>query len=563
MKGILHILIFFFVISSYVFTQGTLSNIAFFSNSLEKNRSVQIYLPEVYNPGDSIRYPVIYYLHGATGNHLSNYQIKNILDTLIANNYMSPVIVVKPDGSIGPFAGSMYTNSGLYGNFEDYIVLDLVEFIDSTYKTIANKDKRAIWGRSMGGFGSIKLAFKHPDIYCAVASQSGLLDFSHWVDWVPTILKENGGPQVNNYITTPYTYSWLFYTFAGAFSPNLENPPYYVDFPLDSMGNFIDTVFNRWQPHNPVRLAANLPPNSDLAIYFDCGMQDELLLYPFNTGFADSLDLQGIDYVFESFKGTHTSGDLKSVPIILRFLDSVINEKGTGKNIEAGNVSGTWTKANSPYNINGEITIPNDSMLTIEPGVEVVFTGHYKFNVQGRLLAIGTEQDSITFTATDQDTGWHGIKLEDIASSNDSTIFEYCTFQYGKSYGYESGGAIYSEIDKLRISHCIFRNNLCFSIHPFSGAGGAVALEGNPIIEYCEFKWNESLINGAAIWIFGSSSYALIRNNHFHHNIGSAPIGIYHSASPIFINNLIEQNYSNGKYILFSSTYGGNAKKSG
>ena len=77
--------------------------------------------------------------------------------------------------------------------------------------------------------------------------------------------------------------------------------------------------------HNPVRLAANLPSNSDLAIYFDCGMQDEVLLYPFNTGFADSLDLLGIDYVFESFNGTHYSEALNRVPIALMFLDSVMN----------------------------------------------------------------------------------------------------------------------------------------------------------------------------------------------------------------------------------------------
>ena len=109
--------------------------------------------------------------------------------------------------------------------------------------------------------------------------------------------------------------------------------------------------------------------------------------------------------------------------------------------IPAGDVSGTWTK-NSPYNINGEITIPDGSTLTIEPGVEVIFTGNYKFNVQGRLLAIGTETDTIFFTINDTtgfhhltlpDGGWHGIKILDIASSNDSTIFEYCTFEYGKA----------------------------------------------------------------------------------------------------------------------------------
>ena len=52
--------------------------------------------------------------------------------------------------------------------------------------------------------------------------------------------------------------------------------------------------------------------------------------------------------------------------------------------IPAGDVSGTWTKANSPYNINGEITIPNDSTLTIEPGVEVVFTGTLQIQCKGK-----------------------------------------------------------------------------------------------------------------------------------------------------------------------------------
>ncbi len=80
-------------------------------------------------------------------------------------------------------------------------------------------------------------------------------------------------------------------------------------------------------------------------------------------------------------------------------------------NISAGYVAGNWTKANSPYYINGEITIPNDSTLALEPGVEVIFMGHYKFNVQGRLLAVGTKQDSIKFTAEDKVSGWHGIRF--------------------------------------------------------------------------------------------------------------------------------------------------------
>jgi hypothetical protein len=216
--------------------------------------------------------------------------------------------------------------------------------------------------------------------------------------------------------------------------------------------------------------------------------------------------------------------------------------------IPAGDVSGTWTKAFSPYHINGEITIPNDSTLTIEPGVKVVFTGHYKFNVQGRLLAIGTEADTIVFTINDTtgfhnfnfDGAWGGIELRDIASSNDSSIIEYCIFQYGKT---GNGGAIHCRlVDKLRISHCLFRNNVCFEANPFGGAGGAIYIaHGKPVIEYCEFYSNIAEFIGSALYIVYSD--AIIRNNHFHHNLNSATIRIDESAVR-FINNLIEQNHS-------------------
>jgi hypothetical protein len=52
--------------------------------------------------------------------------------------------------------------------------------------------------------------------------------------------------------------------------------------------------------------------------------------------------------------------------------------------VAGGNVSGSWLKMNSPYQINGEITIPDASTLSIEPGVQVIFTGHYKLNVRRR-----------------------------------------------------------------------------------------------------------------------------------------------------------------------------------
>ena len=217
------------------------------------------------------------------------------------------------------------------------------------------------------------------------------------------------------------------------------------------------------------------------------------------------------------------------------------------------NVSGTWTLANSPYQINEEITIPDGETLTIEPGVEVIFNGHYKFYIKGRLLAIGTKQDLIIFTAAKDVSykGWHGIKLVNISSSNDSTIFEYCKFQYGRANTgsgrlNRSGGAINTNINKLRISHCLFQHNMTYSTSRSESAGGAIAIGGgNPVIEYCEFSENES-VYGAAMIIFGKSTGALIRNNHFLVNNGHGTINIEGGASPILINNLIDHNYTDG-----------------
>jgi hypothetical protein len=91
------------------------------------------------------------------------------------------------------------------------------------------------------------------------------------------------------------------------------------------MGNIISSILAQWQPHNLPRLAAQLPPDTNLALYFDCGMQDEVLFYPANMAFADSLDSLGILYEFQSFSGGHSNLFLTRVPISLAFLDSVIN----------------------------------------------------------------------------------------------------------------------------------------------------------------------------------------------------------------------------------------------
>ena len=115
---------------------------------------------------------------------------------------------------------------------------------------------------------------------------------------------------------------------------------------------------------------------------------------------------------------------------ILLFCSTLLFSQTT---IPGGDVYGTWLQSGSPYLIEGEITIPNGETLIIDPGCLIEFQGHYKFNVQGRLLAEGTLTDSIKFTVEDTTgyynnthIGWHGIRFENTPATNDSSKIVYC-----------------------------------------------------------------------------------------------------------------------------------------
>ena len=77
-----------------------------------------------------------------------------------------PLIIVTPN-AYNKYRGKFYTNSYLTGNWEDFITQELVDYIDTNYRTIQSAESRGIAGYSMGGYGALKLAMKHPDIYGA------------------------------------------------------------------------------------------------------------------------------------------------------------------------------------------------------------------------------------------------------------------------------------------------------------------------------------------------------------------------------------------------------------
>ena len=114
------------------------------------------------------RYPVLYLLHGFTDHYPAWVSYSRITD--YARGYQE--IIVMPEGDNG-----FYTNSHEDANlaWEDFIVLDLIPYVDGHYRTVALRQGRAIAGLSMGGYGAMKLGLKHPDMFAATASLSGAL----------------------------------------------------------------------------------------------------------------------------------------------------------------------------------------------------------------------------------------------------------------------------------------------------------------------------------------------------------------------------------------------------
>jgi S-formylglutathione hydrolase FrmB len=286
-------------------------------------RNVDVYLPPGYHAGSSL-YPVIYFLHGI-GATPDDYgpMMEIVLNGLIGNGGIDPVIVALPDGSCGPFAGSMYTNSALYGAFEDFVAQDVVGYVEGNYRTLTGRENRSIMGHSMGGYGAMKIAFKHAEQYFAAVSLSGFVSVSPYEFWREQILLENGGH--GPYDPASGFFTLASFTVAGAFTPDLDNPPYFVDFALDSAGNVVPAVFQSWQRQMPGYLARLYANVSTLAIYFDCGQQDELGFFPMNEYFDAQLDSLGIPHRFEPFVGDHTNQIILRGMLAFMYLDSVRN----------------------------------------------------------------------------------------------------------------------------------------------------------------------------------------------------------------------------------------------
>lgn len=307
MKTIFIVPVFLLLLSATAGAGGTWEDITFTPPSLGFETPVRIYLPEGYDPQGAIDYPSIYWLHGWSGGHAC-YSVTTmyVLDSLITSGQIEPVIVVKPNGLCTPFGMSMWANSELYGNYEDYVTIDLVDYIEEHYCVCTEPWRRCMAGHSGGASGALDIALRHTDMYRAVAVHAGYPDQHTGMSVViPIVITECPEKE------PPYSYDWnngmytdALFLYGGAYSPDMANPPYYVDFLLDEYGDVVDSVQALWDLHNPAHMVKLLPLPLDLAIFFDTGTIDTWQgIYEASCGFSDTLTALGIDHTFQILEG--------------------------------------------------------------------------------------------------------------------------------------------------------------------------------------------------------------------------------------------------------------------
>src|SRR5262249_2443927 len=214
---------------------GTIEYFEIDSKLLGQKVNVGVYLPAEYATSKE-RYPVLYFLHGlyySAHRYWEERRTNRTIDELVNDGKIGPMLVACVDGK-----NSMWVNSiDGKAKWGDFVATELVQAVDAKYRTIADRGSRGINGDSMGGYGALNVAFKHPDVFGSVSAHSAAIypvDPQQIPDWI-----KQRGEQWRP------IYGWP------------------IDVP-------------HWEEWNPLKQAASLPVETlrKLKIYFDCGDKD-------------------------------------------------------------------------------------------------------------------------------------------------------------------------------------------------------------------------------------------------------------------------------------------------
>jgi S-formylglutathione hydrolase FrmB len=241
---------------------------SFQSPALGHELKFAIQLPPSYDKDTKRKFPVLYFLHGMNGseNEFERRGVAAAINKLRDSGKIGEMIIVSPNGK-----NSFYLNAKNGEQYEDAIIKDLIPYIEKTYRAAGTRDTRAIQGISMGGFGALVLAFKHPELFSSVTAHCAAM-FAELPNATGTDRRSQFMAQLVGSI--------------------FGNPP--------------DNEF--FHANNPMDLAetrAAMIKKSGMKIYFDVGDQDRYGFTQPNKDFDERMTKAGLEHEFHVFPGGH------------------------------------------------------------------------------------------------------------------------------------------------------------------------------------------------------------------------------------------------------------------
>ncbi len=273
----------------------------------EVDREAFVFLPPSYAKEPTRRYPVVYALHGffiGAAQWKEEIHVPQTIEGAFAQGAQEMIVVLPDSKTI--YNGSMYSSSITTGDFENYVARDVVEYMDSHYRTIPKRSSRGLVGHSMGGYGASRIGMKHPDVFgslyimspCCMSARGAGRANPAAEEALAAAKSPAEASKIPGIITT--------LAVAAAWSPNPKKPPLFFDWPMKD-GQPQPDVLARWAANAPLAFVdqyiGNLKMYNGIAI--DVGDQDGLRV---DAGkLHEILDNSGVANTFEIYSGTHTS----------------------------------------------------------------------------------------------------------------------------------------------------------------------------------------------------------------------------------------------------------------
>ncbi|MCE6991856.1 alpha/beta hydrolase family protein [Dyadobacter sp. CY323] len=271
---------------------------------------VSIYLPPSYKKDSKRRYPVIYLLHGFTDTDAQWYGLVKhwinmpvIVDKVFAAGKVNEMIIVTPNAYTRS-GGSFYSNSITVGNWEEYVAKELVSYIDKQYRTIAKPTSRGLAGHSMGGYGTMRIGERYPDVFSSLYALS------------PCCMAPGGNRSPESLakieaIKDPADFNKADFgtkaalASAAAWSPNPTKPPFYTDQIVEN-GQFQKMTETKWAANSGMATIDQYIPNLKKlkGIAFDAGDKDQPIASNIKT-LHELLENYKIEHTYEEYQGDH------------------------------------------------------------------------------------------------------------------------------------------------------------------------------------------------------------------------------------------------------------------